>query len=90
MKLVLLSVFLAGCIPAGSPRINITKNVYVYESCNTYIGYSTESSTTSDADIVQELEELLKIPVDQQRDSYLPKDTIEALREYKVSLKGNK
>jgi len=54
-------VLLSGC--AGSPRINITKNVYVVEnSAPVFVDYRTESSTSSDADIVQELKELLKIP----------------------------
>ncbi|MCH8906517.1 MAG: isocitrate dehydrogenase (NADP(+)) [Candidatus Heimdallarchaeota archaeon] len=33
-------------------------------------------------------EELLKIPIDEQRNVYLPKDTLNAIREYKVALKG--
>ena len=63
MKLVILllaAVFLAGC--AGSPRITIEKNVSIENSCHVVVGYSTESSTTSDADIVQELKDLLAIP----------------------------
>jgi len=62
LKRLLLLVFLTGCVPAGSPRINITKNVYVVDSCDVEVSYSTKSSTDSDADITQELRELLKVP----------------------------
>jgi len=61
---IVLVLLLGGCgLSPGSPRINITKNVYVVENtAPVFLGYSTKSQTTSDADIVQELKELLKIP----------------------------
>jgi len=65
VKLLLLAVpvFISGCwVGAGSPQISISKNLYVIDSCNNVIGYSTESKTTSDADIVQEFKDLFKAP----------------------------
>jgi len=61
---VALVLLLGGC--AGSPHISITKNVYVIEnSAPVFVGYSTESTTKSDAEITQDLQgELdLQLPV---------------------------
>lgn len=52
-------VFLSSC--AGSPRITINKNTYVIDSDGAETKYTTESSTTSVAEIVQDLKDLLKV-----------------------------
>jgi len=54
-----LMFVLVGC--AGSPRITITKNVYVIKSANAKITYKTESANSSVAEIVQDLKDLLKV-----------------------------
>jgi len=56
--LVWLLLFTSGC--AGSPRITIIKNVYIYKSDFVSVTYRTESSTESLAEIDQALEGTVK------------------------------
>jgi len=60
MKWVLLAVatLLSAC--AGSPDIMIIKNVYVTDSDDVEVTYRTESTSTSVAEIVQDLKDLIK------------------------------
>jgi len=61
-----LAVILAGCggINPGSPKISITKNVYIIDSDNADIGYSTESSTSNIAEITQDLKDLIDLSLE--------------------------
>jgi len=60
-----LAVILAGCsITAGSPPIKIIKNVYIIDSDHADVGYKTESSTNSVAEITQDLKDLLDLSLE--------------------------
>jgi len=56
---LVICLFISNC--AGSPRITITKNVSVVNSCEVDVEYTTESSTENVADIVQDLKDLIKV-----------------------------
>jgi len=56
---VIFLLFLCGC--AGSPRITITKNIYIMDSDYVAVEYRTESITRSLAEIAQDLEGTLKV-----------------------------
>jgi len=57
--IIFLLLFLCGC--AGSPRFDITKNVYLLNSPNAKVEYRTESAVKSLAEIAQDLEGTLKV-----------------------------
>jgi len=54
-----LALLLVGC--AGSPRITINKQTYIVDSDNADTTYTTASSNSSVAEIVQDLKDLLKV-----------------------------
>ena len=56
-------LFVTGCITAGSPPINITKNIYIVDSIlnGVDLEYTTQSSTESMAEITQDLKDLLDL-----------------------------
>ena len=52
-----------GCYGPGAPRITITKDIHIINSCDIDVLYRTESSTTSTAEIAQDLKDLLDLTV---------------------------
>ena len=63
VSILLAGILLAGCMGPGSPRITITKNIYIVDSSlnGVDLEYTTQSSTESMAEITQDLKDLLDL-----------------------------